>query len=78
MSGCSCREAFQKLDDFLCRELTAEEIASVEEHLCKCVECAEAYQFEGKMLLCIKKKVEMIALPADLMERVKKALDGCE
>ena len=78
MSECSCREAFLKLDDYLCRELTAAEIAEVEQHLCKCLECAEAYKFEGTMLLCIKKKVTMIALPADLMERVKKALDSCE
>ena len=78
MNECSCREAFAKLDDFLSRELTPEEIAMVEAHLCKCVECAEHFQFEGRMLICIKRKIEMIAMPPELAERVKKALDSCE
>ena len=78
MSGpdkCSCREAFEKLDDYLFRELTPEEIARLEQHLCECIHCANAYKFEGKMLECVKKKIEQIALPADLRDRVRAALD---
>ncbi len=75
---CSCQEAFAKLDDYLCRELTPEDIARLEQHLCECIHCANAYKFEGKMHECIKKKVEQIALPKDLAERVRAALDKCE
>jgi anti-sigma factor (TIGR02949 family) len=75
---CSCKEAFEKLDDYLCRELTADDIARLEGHLCECIECAEWYQFEGRMLECVRKKIEMISLPADLAERVKAALDKNE
>ena len=81
MSGadkCSCREAFERLDDYLDRELTAEEVAKVEAHLCACVKCAEAYRFDGKMLECVKKKIEKIALPQELLDRVRAALAECE
>jgi anti-sigma factor (TIGR02949 family) len=74
---CSCKEAFEKLDDYLFRELTPEEIKRLELHLCECIHCANAYKFEGKMLACVKKKIEQIALPADLKERVRAALDEC-
>ncbi len=75
---CSCKEAFAKLDDYLCRELTPEEIARLEQHLCECINCANAYKFEGQMLECVKKKIEQIALPTDLRERVRAALDACK
>jgi anti-sigma factor (TIGR02949 family) len=74
---CSCQEAFEKLDDFLCRELTPEDIKRLEAHLCECIHCANAYKLEGKLHECIKKKVEQIALPCDLAERVRAALDAC-
>jgi anti-sigma factor (TIGR02949 family) len=72
---CSCQEAFEKLDDYLHRELTPEDIARLEGHLCECIECAEEFRFEGRMLECVKRKIEMIALPQDLAERVRAALD---
>ena len=75
---CSCQEAFEKLDDYLCRELTPEDIQRLQDHLLECIHCAEAYKFEGKMLECVKRKIEMIALPPDLAERVRAALDQCE
>ena len=78
MSECSCREAFERLDDFLDRELTVEEIARVEAHLCECVECAEAYKFEGRALECVRAKVGKMKLPQDLHDRVIAALDECE
>lgn len=75
---CSCQEAFENLDDFLCRELTPEEIERVEAHLCECIECAEFYKFEGRMLECVKKKVAKISLPPELAQRIQSALDACE
>jgi anti-sigma factor (TIGR02949 family) len=78
MSECSCREAFEKLEDFLDRELTTEELSRVEAHLCACVECAEAYRFEGRVLECVKAKVGKMKLPKDLHDRVIAALDECE
>lgn len=75
---CSCQEAFEKLDDYLCRELTPDDLKRLEQHLCECIHCAEAYKFEGKMLDCVKKKIEQISLPCDLAERVRAALDKCD
>jgi anti-sigma factor (TIGR02949 family) len=75
---CSCQEAFEKLDDFLCRELTPEDIQRLESHLCECFHCAEAFKAEGRLHECIKRKIEKIAMPPDLAQRVRAALDSCD
>ena len=75
---CSCKEAFERLDAFLLRDLTPEEVKRVDAHLCECIECAEAFKLEEKVLECVKRKVSQIALPQDLLDRVKAALDECE
>jgi len=75
---CSCDEAVELLGDFLCKELTPEERERVEAHLCECIECADFYQFEGKMLECVKRKVTETQLPKELVDKVLKALDECE
>ncbi|HXH61210.1 MAG TPA: zf-HC2 domain-containing protein [Fimbriimonadaceae bacterium] len=73
-----CQEAFDRLDDYIDRELSEEEISLLEAHLCECVHCANAYKFEGKVTDCIKKKIAHLAIPQGLLERVNKALDDCD
>lgn len=74
----TCQDAFEKLDDFLDRELSEKEIALVKEHLERCADCAGAYQFEGNMLECVRQKVQHIALPEDLLSKINMALDEAE
>ena len=71
----TCEDAFNKLDDFLDRELSPEEIGLVQKHLSKCAQCAEAYEFEGSMLQCVRRKIEHLDLPSGLLDRINKALD---
>ena len=74
----TCEDAFKKLDDFLDRELSPEEIELVQRHLSKCAQCAEAYDFEGSMLQCVRSKIERLDLPSGLLNRISKALDEAE
>lgn len=74
----TCEDAFNKLDDFLDRELGAEEIDLVKQHLEHCKDCAGAYKFEGMMLECVRKKVKHMALPDDLLSKINAALDEAE
>jgi anti-sigma factor (TIGR02949 family) len=69
-----CREAFSRLDDFLDRELTADEMARVRVHLETCEECAHHFAFEEGMLRCLRSKLGRIDVPADLLARVREAL----
>lgn len=78
MSDCryfDCKEAFSKIDDFLDRELSPEEMVLVRLHLEKCEMCATEFVFEGSVLKELRAKLAHIDLPADLLQRLSKALD---
>jgi anti-sigma factor (TIGR02949 family) len=66
----TCEEVFARLDDYLDRELTTEEMRLVQEHLATCAVCAGEYRFEAGVLEGIRDKLRRIAVPADLMARI--------
>ena len=66
----TCEEVFQRLDDFLDRELSAEEIRLMEEYLTICAACASEYRFESEVLNSVKAKLRRIAVPEDLKARI--------
>jgi len=66
----TCAEVFQRLDDYLDRELTLDEMRLVREHLESCVACASEHRFETGVLLGIREKLQRLAVPADLMARI--------
>lgn len=70
----TCEEVFRRLDDFLDRELSAEEIARVEEHLAACAQCAREHDFEASVLREIKQKVRRISAPSSLLRRIEELL----
>ncbi len=73
-----CAEAFKRLDDFLDRELTPEEMQAVKEHLEICQVCATEFKFEDRVLHQVRSKLSHIDLPPELLKRVAKALDDAE
>ena len=70
----TCKEAIERLNDYLDRELTPREMQLVKRHLKICHECSKKFAFEAELLNQIKGKLKNIDLPADLMERVSLAL----
>ena len=70
-----CEEVLKHLDDYLDRELSADDLARLEAHLCECAHCAKAAQFEESMLDCIRMKIKRICAPKDLLDRIFGALD---
>lgn len=66
----NCEEAFRRLDDYLDRELSPHEIRLIEEHLQICDWCAREFNFEGSVLLGLKRKLRQIDAPPDLVARV--------
>ena len=63
------------LDDYLDRELSAEEQQLVEKHLEVCAACAKDFAFEGQVIQQIRAKLERISLPDDLMAKIMARLD---
>jgi anti-sigma factor (TIGR02949 family) len=70
----TCEEAFRRLDDYLDRELSAEEMTLVHEHLDVCAGCAREFNFEASVLRGVREKLRQIDLPDSLQARILAAL----
>ncbi len=78
MSECehsNCKEAFEKLDDYLDRVLSEDEMKAVKVHLEKCSHCADEFQFEESVIACLKLKLMHIDLPCELLSKISEAID---
>ena len=73
-SAFDCRQAFSRLDDFVDRELTAEEMEQVKQHLELCQTCAMEFRFEAELIDAVKDKVRRVDLPPTLIEEVIEAI----
>lgn len=72
----TCEETFRRLDDYVDRELSADEMTAVREHLTHCERCAREFRFEESVLSAIRAKMAQlrIELPPDLESRVLSAI----
>ena len=69
-----CREAFDRIDDFLDRELSGEEMSLVRCHLETCAMCAQEFQFEADLIRSTREKLTHLDLPLDLKYKISLAL----
>jgi anti-sigma factor (TIGR02949 family) len=70
----TCEEAFRRLDDYLDRELAAEEMDLVRSHLEICAGCAREFNYEQSALRGVRSKLRRIDVPPDLRSRILAAL----
>lgn len=66
----NCEEAFRRLNDFLDRRLTPEEMRIIEEHLEVCAWCTREFNFEASVLYGVKRKLRQLEAPPDLVTRI--------
>jgi anti-sigma factor (TIGR02949 family) len=66
----TCEEVFERLDDYLDRELTTDEMRMVREHLETCAACASEHRFELGVLDDVRAKLRRLAVPEDLMAKI--------
>ncbi len=71
----TCEEVFRRLDDYLDRELSADEMRLVKEHLDTCAQCATEHAFDRRLLDDLREKVRRIEAPGDLRGRVAGAIE---
>ena len=71
----TCEEIFRRLDDFLDRELSADEMRLVREHLDTCAQCAREHAFDRKLLDTVREKVQRVEAPSDLRSRIAAAIE---
>jgi anti-sigma factor (TIGR02949 family) len=66
----NCEEAFRRLNDFLDRRLTPEELRIMEEHLAVCDWCTREFNFEASVLHGVKQRLRQLDAPSDLVSRI--------
>jgi anti-sigma factor (TIGR02949 family) len=66
----TCEEAFRQLDDYLDRELGADDVRLIEEHLAICGSCLREFTFEGSVLDGVRGKLRRVAVPEALLARI--------
>lgn len=71
----TCEEMLRKLDAYLDRRLSADELKHVEQHLETCARCATEYRFERNLLDGISDKLRRAAVPTDLMQKISRLLE---
>jgi anti-sigma factor (TIGR02949 family) len=69
-SSLSCLEVFNRLDDYLDRNLSSEEVSLVARHLEECQVCASEYRFEAAVLEGLKQRLRRIDVPAHLVSSI--------
>lgn len=74
----TCVELFRRLDDYLDRELNADEMRLVREHLETCAVCAAEYAFEASVLENVREKLQRIKAPKDLMSKISRMIAESE
>ena len=66
----TCEDAFRKIDDYLDRELSDEDLTLIRGHLEICAACATEFEFERSVLDGVRAKLRRIAAPPDLLSRI--------
>lgn len=66
----TCEETFRRLDDYLDRELDAEERRLVDQHLADCEVCAREYRFEQSVIDQVRSKLHRLVAPPDMVDRI--------
>jgi anti-sigma factor (TIGR02949 family) len=72
----TCEQAFLRLDDYLDRELPADQMECVREHLETCAMCASEFDFETTVMDDVRGKLRRIRAPRDLMSRISALIAG--
>jgi anti-sigma factor (TIGR02949 family) len=72
----TCEQVFERLEDYLDRELDADEMRMVREHLATCEQCAMEYRFESRVLEDVREKLMRIAMPESVKARVALAIEA--
>jgi anti-sigma factor (TIGR02949 family) len=70
----TCEEMLRRLDDYLDRELTPDEIRHVEEHLEDCEACIREFGFEANVISAVRTKLREVEVPQTLADNVAMAL----
>lgn len=72
----NCQQTFDRMQDYLDRELSSEEMEMVRMHLDACGVCAEEYVFEESVIRFVRSGVSDCCMPTGLASMISRSLDS--
>ena len=72
----SCAKVFARLEDWVDRELSSDDLGRIEQHLRSCAMCASEFRFEEEVTRAVRDRAQRIRLPAGLHQRLREVLAG--
>lgn len=70
----NCGECLEKLDPYVDRELTEDELAEVRQHLADCPPCEDLYQLRASLKRLVKVCCDEGTAPEHLRSRLRQIL----
>lgn len=70
----TCEQVFARLDDYVDRELSNEEMRMIHEHLETCAQCAGEHRFEATVITEVRDRLRRIEMPASLAAKIAEQL----
>jgi anti-sigma factor (TIGR02949 family) len=70
LSRVSCENALRRLDEYVDRALSPDELRQVEAHLAECLRCAEEFRFEASLIHGIRARLQRLAIPPSLLRSI--------
>jgi anti-sigma factor (TIGR02949 family) len=74
----ACREAERRLQEYVDRQLTDDEIDRIEQHLAVCERCTNCYRFETEVRLYVREACVTEPCPETLKLRLRSLCVGCD
>ena len=71
----TCEQVFRRLDDYLDRELSPQEMVLVREHLEICELCAAEHTFQASVIQELRSRIRRVSIPQGLRKRISRALE---
>lgn len=67
----ACRDALRRLDDYVDRALSPNELQAVEAHLEECLRCAQKFRFESSLVEGIRARLRRLSIPPSLSRNIR-------
>lgn len=74
----NCKQIYEKLHDYLDRELSASDMKVVAFHFKICPHCAREYRLEGRVLTHVKERMCCEPIPENLEQLIRAKLDEAD
>jgi mycothiol system anti-sigma-R factor len=70
----NCQDCLDRLDEYVDRELTDDELIDLKRHLADCPPCEDRYRFESDLKRLVRVCCEQDTAPVELRDKLREIL----